>query len=267
MKLRQAIVTALVWPVLLGFGACAPAPGATPLATRATDAPTVVQIVLPMSNAYLIKAQRPVLIDSGGPEDAEKIVEALTRAGVAPRDLGLILLTHGHADHAGAARRLHALTGAPIALGAEDEAMTAVGRNGKLDPVGIEAWMIRPFVSPPFPPFRPDIRVEKQLDLAPWGVAGRAIALPGHTPGSLAILLDDHSAFVGDLMRGGSMGGRLNPHAPHDHYFQPDLARAHRDICALLDRGVETFYVGHGGPLDRAAVQKVFPCDRGARGP
>ena len=40
------------------------------------------------------------------------------------------------------------------------------------------------------------VRPGETLDLAPWGVAGKIVAMPGHTPGSIVVLLADHTAFV-----------------------------------------------------------------------
>ena len=61
----------------------------------------IQQIPLGLSNAFLISGQRPVLVDSGRPKDAAKIVAALKRYNVAVEDLALILHTHGHWDHCG----------------------------------------------------------------------------------------------------------------------------------------------------------------------
>ena len=259
MIARAALALVLV-AACLPISACSSGGSVRKAEATGPDQVQVVQIALPMSNAYVIKAERPILIDPGGPGDAKAIEQALAAEGIAPSQIGLIVLTHGHADHAGSAAALRMVTRAPIALGAGDAAMAAAGRNGALKPVGLEAWLIRPFVSPPFAPFPVDIAVSSEVDLKPWGVAGAIKPMPGHTEGSLVVVLDDHRAFTGDLLRGGSMGGHLNPHQPHDHYFQPDVARAHRSICDLLASGVETFYVGHGGPLTRAAVAKAFAC-------
>ncbi len=234
---------------------------------RAGSGPEVVQIALPMANVFLIKSARPVLIDAGGPGDEGAILEALAREGIDPRALGLIVLTHAHADHAGSAAALQAATGAPVALGAGDANMAAAGRNGELHPVGFEARLLLPFVNPPFAPFKPDVAIESELDLAPWGVAGKVVALPAHTPGSVAVLLDNGDMFVGDLMRGGSIGGMINPESPAHHYFQPDIVLARRLVCELVGRGGLRFHVGHGGPLSRAAVVQTFACETPARAP
>jgi glyoxylase-like metal-dependent hydrolase (beta-lactamase superfamily II) len=96
------------------------------------------------------------------------------------------------------------------------------------------------------------------LDLRPWGIAGRAIQRPGHTPGSLVVLFEDGRAVVGDLMLGGYLGGAILPHRAGEHYFHADLARNLENIRWLLAQGAKEFYLGHGGPVDRAAVIEAF---------
>jgi hypothetical protein len=54
------------------------------------------------------------------------------------------------------------------------------------------------------------------------------------------------------------MGGAVNPTQPHEHYFQADLERNRANIRSLIEGGAEVFYLGHGGPVDRAAVIKEF---------
>jgi hydroxyacylglutathione hydrolase len=61
----------------------------------------IVPIRLSISNAFLVRGERPVLIDTGCPGDTDTLLRALAKEGVAVRDLSLILHTHGHRDHAG----------------------------------------------------------------------------------------------------------------------------------------------------------------------
>ena len=51
-----------------------------------TSQTTITRIKLPLANAYLVQGKRPILVDTGAPGDADRIVAALRRAGVAPEE-------------------------------------------------------------------------------------------------------------------------------------------------------------------------------------
>lgn len=75
-------------------------------------APNPGPMTLDGTNTWLLGAQRDramVVVDPG-PLDESHLINLSLRGNVE-----LILLTHGHADHSEGARRLRALTGAPIA--------------------------------------------------------------------------------------------------------------------------------------------------------
>lgn len=110
----------------------------------------------------------------------------------------------------------------------------------------------------PFPPIAPDLFVDETFDLSAFGVEGRLLPTRGHTAGSISVLLPDGAAIVGDVMMGGYMGGNLLGTRPNYRYFADDLKAVHGSIQNLLDAGVKTFYVGHGGPLQRDDVARRF---------
>jgi len=217
---------------------------------------TITKIKLPLANAYLIQGERAMLVDTGAPGDADRILQALRQANVAPADLVLILLTHGHGDHVGAANELAAVSGAPVALHAADDAMARSGRNvlGTLN--GLEARLITPFVDKPFPPVTASLIFDSALDLSPYGVAGRVIATPGHTPGSVSLLLNNGDAIVGDLLMGGRLGGALYATQPWLHYYIGDFAQLHASMEAVLTAQPRRLLVGHGGPLAAETVRR-----------
>jgi glyoxylase-like metal-dependent hydrolase (beta-lactamase superfamily II) len=68
--------------------------------------PEVILIKLSVSNAYLVKDRQAVLVDAGAPNEADRILAAVRKAGVEPGDISLILHTHGHIDHAGSTAEL-----------------------------------------------------------------------------------------------------------------------------------------------------------------
>ncbi len=223
----------------------------------------IVPLRLHLSNAYLVLGDRPILVDTGSPGEDDVLTRMLAKAGVAIHDLALILLTHGHSDHAGSAAALQRASQAPVAIHSADAHMLANGRNDELRPTSLEARMIRPWVDRPFPPLQPDrlltaAQLQAGHDLTAFGVNAQVIATPGHTAGSISLLFPQGEMIVGDLFMGGWMGGAISPHRPNVHYFVDDHTafRASRQLV-LRHRPTELL-VGHGGPLDGATVAAKF---------
>jgi glyoxylase-like metal-dependent hydrolase (beta-lactamase superfamily II) len=227
---------------------------------RAPGGAAIVRVPLRLSNVHVIATPTPVLIDTGTVGDMGDLARAFDEYGVRASSLGLIIVTHGHADHAGLATDLRRISGAKILLGAGDLGLARAGHNDELRPTGLTASLLKPFIPDVYPDFVPDLTVRAgvPVDLRPWGVEGQAVAMPGHTAGSIVVVLSDHTAFVGDMMLGGIFGGVLLAGSPGEHYYQADLAQDHRNIKALLGMGIETFYLGHGGPVSRADVVAAF---------
>ena len=61
----------------------------------------IIRIKLSFSNAYLIRDKKSILVDAGAPKQADQILAAVKKAGVAEKDISLLVHTHGHFDHAG----------------------------------------------------------------------------------------------------------------------------------------------------------------------
>lgn len=221
----------------------------------------IVPLRLSMSNAYLLLGERPVIVDAGSAGEEDTILGALRRWGYRPSDVALILHTHGHADHAGSTAALHHLTGAPVAAHRRDAALLASGRDGALRPTRLSARLVRPLFGRRFDPVTVEVPVEDGTDLRPWGIAGRVVATPGHTAGSISILLDIGEAIVGDLLMGGMLRGRLFPGRPAYHDFADDLGEVRRGIARILDLGARRLHVGQGGPLAADDVGHWFAAE------
>jgi glyoxylase-like metal-dependent hydrolase (beta-lactamase superfamily II) len=218
----------------------------------------VIQIRLGFSNAFLLLGDRPILVDTGSPGEAEHIRRALAQHGVALGDLALILHTHAHVDHAGTTRALKDLSGAPVAIHARDAELLRRGQNGVIKPFGLLGHFVKAFVVKPYAGVEPDIVIEGEMELAPYGVNARVLPTPGHTDGSISVVIEASEAIIGDVIMGGFTNGAFGAAEPGYHFFVNDLDAIHASLRKLVALAPARLYVGHGGPLPLEKVRARF---------
>ncbi|BBZ26284.1 MBL fold metallo-hydrolase [Mycolicibacterium madagascariense] len=218
-------------------------------------------------NTYLLIGRRPILVDCGIPSSGDRIWKGITDAGVDPTDLEMIIVTHGHVDHFGAATELHNRTGAPVAAHQADLATYLAGHSDRTQrqPIGVFGHV---FSRTPPPnevtrPLHPDIVLTGEYSLRPHGVDGRIIHTPGHTPGSVSVLLDQGDLIAGDMLTGGFLG--LLQYRPSNPPFHDDPELALDSLQAALNLGPHTLHLGHGGPMPSADVQRWLDRQRSRR--
>jgi hydroxyacylglutathione hydrolase len=188
-----------------------------------------------------------VLVDTHYPGKESRLLRRFAREGIAADRFSLVVLTHGHADHAGSAAALRERLDVPVAAGAGDEGMLASGEMGELHFTGSAGRLASVLIKRHFPPLVPDRVVAERLDLSPYGVRGEVRHVGGHTPGSLVVTLPDEGVvLVGDLVR----SRLLRHHRPQLHFVHDDVERAHRVLDDLLEEGFTSFVPSHGGALD-----------------
>jgi hydroxyacylglutathione hydrolase len=217
-----------------------------------------MQISLGWANAFIIRGKRAVLVDTGIPGSAPAIINSLTRSGIEPGWISLILITHGHSDHFGSAVEMKKQTGAPVAVHKLDAEALKKGQDPSLKPTGVIGRM---FVSllerrgpSKAPPLKPDILIGEEMDLKKYGVDGRVIHTPGHTPGSLSVILPNGEFIVGDLI----MRGIFRFWQPNYPLFADDMAQLNKSLKLVLRKKPTKIYCTHGGPFDPEAVRNRF---------
>ncbi|MBB6119807.1 glyoxylase-like metal-dependent hydrolase (beta-lactamase superfamily II) [Nocardiopsis algeriensis] len=75
--------------------------GITPLGNEIFAIDTMLAGYPGVVSSYLIRSERPCLVEVGTAGSAQVLHDAVTRLGLAPADLATIVVTHIHLDHAG----------------------------------------------------------------------------------------------------------------------------------------------------------------------
>jgi glyoxylase-like metal-dependent hydrolase (beta-lactamase superfamily II) len=183
------------------------------------------------------------LIDAGNDVQGKALLAELSRRGLGPDDVKVILLTHGHSDHIGAIRKFPQAQ--VMALGAEVDVVEGRSSGG--------APILR-FKSP-----RPTgIRLSRTLQdgevmpLGPYQV--RVFAVPGHTPGSAAFAIGEN-LFLGDSANQGKDGHLTG--APW--IFNRSSAQNRKSLVELArrlagDTSIKTLVFSHSAPLERGVA-------------
>ncbi|MGB8707933.1 MAG: MBL fold metallo-hydrolase [Dehalococcoidia bacterium] len=224
----------------------------------AQQSSSVIQISLGWANAFVVLGKRPVLIDTGYPGSAPAIIDKLTENGIDPGWLSLILITHGHADHFGSAAELKKQTGAPIAVHKLDADALKTGQDPALKPTGFIGRMLLPMLErrgpATAPPVKPDILIDEDMDLSKFGVDGKVIHTPGHTPGSVSVILPNGEFIVGDLV----MRGMLRFWQPNYPLFADNMFQLKESLKLILRKKPTKIYCTHGGPFNPKSVLRRF---------
>jgi hydroxyacylglutathione hydrolase len=179
-----------------------------------SDGVTVHTFRREYTNAHVVSVgDRFFMVDAGLEAHAPALAEDLRRAGFDPAQLRAIVLTHGHADHAGGAAWFHRQFGTRVIAGQADVPLLAAGANDHLCPTSDRARdRVASDQAARFTPVVPDLTVVDERALEELvGIRGTVASLPGHTPGSLIVTLPG-AVIVGDLFRGAIVGSSAELH-------------------------------------------------------
>jgi glyoxylase-like metal-dependent hydrolase (beta-lactamase superfamily II) len=214
------------------------------------------------SNAVLLAGEQMAVVDTGIPGNGERIVEYIRSIGRSPGDLRWIVLTHHHFDHSGSAAELHALTGAQIAAHAHEAEPTPdgslllyKGTEGQHIPLWYR-WVVganrRPAAQRPAFPDTPVHLALNDGDALP-GLDAEVLHTPGHTPGSICLLLKGPQVlFLGD--------SAINNRDRISRPLMWDRGRR-RQLDASLRRlrevEAEIAAFGHGPHLEREVIERL----------
>ena len=220
---------------------------------------TIHTIPLGIDNVYVVKDKGAVIIDSGAPKKGKTFLKALEKVRIKPEEIQLIILTHGHWDHVGSAAEIREMTGAKVVMHKNEKHWLeeslkpmppGVTTWGKIS-TKLFSWIIVPFVH--IEPTKIDIVLQEEaFSLVEYGISGKIVYTPGHSSGSVSVLLDSGEAFVGDMAMN-KFPLRLSPGMP---IYAENLQSLFDSWQTLLDEGVKTVFPAHGDSFSADIIRK-----------
>lgn len=227
--------------------------------------PELCMLRFPIGHVYLWRDPAGLtLVDTGVAGSGPRIAEAIERLGHRPGEVRRVLLTHFHDDHVGSAADIAGWGDVSVYAHRADAPVIRGEAEGP--PPVLADWEQRLLAKvsrqlPPGPPAPVHVQDLDEADVLDLGSGVRAVcvAVPGHTPGSVAFHLPEARVlFTGDTIARGPDGtvmlGVFN--------VDPVLAATSFRRQARLDVDIACF--GHGEPLTenagdslRAAAQQL----------
>jgi len=193
---------------------------------------------------YLVYGERVIVIDTGFAGSEKLILDDIRSSGRDPAEIASVILTHAHPDHTGSAKIIHELTGCTIAAHPLDRHTIE-----NPDPAVLKspAPGIPPLVAGPVPVGR--ILTEGDSVTAGKGLSLEVLHTPGHTPGSISLMLRKEMAlFTGDAVQApGRMPIFADPAA---------LVRSIRRLKGIY--GLAHYLPGHDHPAGGADLYRRF---------
>ena len=201
---------------------------------------------------YLVRTDEGlILIDSTMHSQVYLIFEAIRKLGFDPKDIKLLLCTHGHYDHIGAVRPIAEYSGATIYMSKEEEVFIT------------ETPDLMYTCGYSFGSFEVDEYFADNKPITLGGITIRTEFTPGHTPGTTSMFIEDRDTdgktYVVGLHGGVGLG------TVSDRYFEETGQPASlRDdylagLTRLRDRHVDiaiASHPAHVGLLDKIAEDR-----------
>ena len=177
------------------------------------------------TNCYLLEPdQAGLLIDVGWPGTLPVLLDVLKKKGVLFSKVRYLLVTHYHPDHAGLAQELKSRGVRLVVLDTQRTSIPILARYMKPTD-GYQEISLYGNI---------DLAVaESRKFLLGIGISGEIISTPGHSEDSVTLILDDGSAFTGDLTR-------------PEQAVEESIEEVERSWAKLRAHQVKKIYPGHG---------------------
>lgn len=216
----------------------------------------IIRILSGRSNVFLLtNGAKNILIDTSVSHLWNRLQRKLEKSGI--KTIDYLILTHAHFDHAANANKIRKKYNALVIIQKEEAGYLSNGDN--IMPKGTTLFT-RPIVNISgkrlfsifkYEPCKYDLLVDSCLDLKNLGFAGYLMHTPGHTIGSMSLIVDNEVAMVGDCMFGVFKWSVFPPYAENPEQLIQSWGK-------LLETNCSLFLPSHGSENSRSLVQKDY---------
>lgn len=206
----------------------------------------VIPINTGMVNVYLIEGKQGwVMVDTGMKNGIKKIEDIIQDRNISYTEIKYIVLTHGHGDHIENIKYFKELTGARVLC--HSSILEHIEKGIEVDaiPQTLFGKLLNSlFKMKPFDGVIPDIIFENELDLKEIGLNGFALHTPGHSKGSITLLLNSGHVILGDQLRKEGKNYGLG-------MFYEDKGLAIESLKNISKYDFDKIYLSHGDIIAR----------------
>lgn len=209
----------------------------------------IKKINMGQSNAYLINAEKGfILVDTGIENKVNKVQRALTEINAVLEDIILIIITHVHNDHVGTLSELKEKTNSRILVHEKEKELLQNGKTnfpkGTMFLFKMISKLANIFLDGKFKPVVPDITINDSFDLNQYGIIGEVIHTPGHTAGSISVIIKGEHIICGDTLFNVLPNSIYPPFANDKQMLLDSMEKINKYDC-------KKFYPGHGNIFNK----------------
>ena len=206
---------------------------------------TITRIKGGTDNCYIVsKDKDAILFDTASSNNLQQVKDECSKY-----NMKLIVLSHPHFDHAENAEELSKYFNIPVAYNEKDDNIFDDYQSQPLKSYGIVGLVVLKMslkVLAETKVTRPENRffVKEGDTLGDYGFPDiKVVELPGHSRGSIGLLISDDAFLVGD-----ALDNWLKPGVGH---LYTDLESLKRTSEKIRTYGKRTYYYGHGKPTKK----------------
>ncbi|MFT8314591.1 MAG: MBL fold metallo-hydrolase [Clostridium sp.] len=210
------------------------------------------------SNSFLVSnGEKYILIDTGRKNKWKELKNKLDELGVNENSIDSLILTHTHFDHAENAYNIKENYKANLIVHKSEEDFIRNGNNPVIKGTNLATGFITRILGESLRKFYKykavtcDIVVEDNFNLVDLGFEAYILHTPGHSIGSLSIIIDNEIAIVGDTMFGVFRNSVFPPYAE-------DKITMIKSWKKLLNTGCSLFIPAHGTENSKELLQKEY---------